>query len=137
MIKHTPEPWILDEYRSPKSGRETVVLSGFAISCGPRNYVAEANTARIVACVNACAGRDPAQMRELADEAYPGIAFDFEEAKRQRDVLLAALHFVRRGVATGAIKGKNIIDTSRMDVSKLPVQTLGEYLDAAIAKVQP
>ena len=53
MGEHTPTPWQFDEFGHPKSGKQTVVLDGFAIVAGPRQPEAERNSARILACVNA------------------------------------------------------------------------------------
>lgn len=60
--KHTPEPWIFDltEYPSVhEKGGDAVCQMGYGDGDTMPN--ADANAARIVACVNACAGMaDPA-----------------------------------------------------------------------------
>lgn len=80
--KHTPEPWC-----NPYG---TVVIlgnneGGFDISGCPS---AKANAARIVACVNACAGLDDPQ---AAIELMKADHLRALKAEAQRDELLAAL----------------------------------------------
>ena len=89
MSKHTPEPWLDDRathddpYQNIKIlGDENRGICWLWIDDAPVddwNAEQRANAARIIDCVNACAGmEDPAA--EIA------------ELKRQRDELLAVLH---------------------------------------------
>jgi hypothetical protein len=61
MKKHTPEPWewaIEDGFRTVRVdgyGTITVVKGGAGLTC-INAEMGDANAARIVACVNACAG---------------------------------------------------------------------------------
>ena len=53
MSKHTPTPWALDKYGDVvHSAKGQVCITGFALSCGPRNKEAEANAHHIVKAVN-------------------------------------------------------------------------------------
>jgi len=62
--KHTPEPWVYRPYPNPKIMSCEISSSGSVIAavCSLPLGIGENNAARIVACVNACAGmEDPAK----------------------------------------------------------------------------
>jgi len=81
MSKHSPEPWEQriqpeppENSRWAHSSRNPVTIhggpNGFVVAVVDRNYTptneyAEANAARIVACVNACAGINPEAVPEM------------------------------------------------------------------------
>ncbi len=70
MSKHTPEPWSLDEFYMEYAGGSSVpIISPWIqdyFGRGDRRHEeAAANMARIVACVNACAGINPEAVPEL------------------------------------------------------------------------
>lgn len=53
MSEHTKGIWKLDQYGDVvHSCNGQVFVTGFALSCGPRNKEAEANARHIVHCVN-------------------------------------------------------------------------------------
>ena len=78
MSNHTPEPWYWhenDSYCEINSERDGQIGDSCASSCLGDIDLGRANAARIVTCVNACAGmEDPAA--------------EIDELKRQRDELL-------------------------------------------------
>jgi hypothetical protein len=57
------EPWLADEAGDIRDtlGRKPV-LNGVALAVGPRNVAADEWTRRVLACVNACAGIDTADL---------------------------------------------------------------------------
>ena len=85
MSNHTPEPsyWHEnDSYCEINSERDGQIGDSCASSCLGDIDLGIANAARIVTCVNACAGmEDPAA--------------EIDELKRQRDELLEALNMAR------------------------------------------
>lgn len=104
-----------------------------AVAVGDSQIEADANAARIVACVNACEGLDdPArsitEMRMVADEAYVGIAHDLESLRAQRDELAAALdEYVRVVQEVGCTE----------EWRKARLEQMAERDRAALAKVRP
>ena len=79
MSKHSPEPWSSDinssDWHQIRSSDKNWIADTCASMCDGNIPLGEANAARIVACVNACAGmEDP--------------AVEIEKLKRQRDELL-------------------------------------------------
>ena len=63
MTDHTPEPWYLHE-----GGRMDVMAQGWgtvATILAPHLEASQANAARIVACVNACAGIPTEQLTHV------------------------------------------------------------------------
>ena len=81
MSNHTPEPWYWhenDSYCEINSERDGQIGDSCASSCLGDIDLGRANAARIITCVNACAGmEDPAA--------------EIDELKQQRDELLDAL----------------------------------------------
>lgn len=63
MSEHTVTPWVLDQYgyAQDASGSD-IRVKGFTLSGGGESV---ANTARIIACVNACEGLSNNQISEL------------------------------------------------------------------------
>ena len=57
MNAHTPEPWKLWRDMDPSAPIGIQGQSGDLV-CEMARWAAEANSARIVACINACAGMD-------------------------------------------------------------------------------
>jgi hypothetical protein len=98
--KHSPEPWQFDEWDHVKDARgEIVVLSGFALSAGYREFRSPEKTdRRIVACVNACAGLST----EALEAGALGKALDVLSAAAQPP----GTHTVKglRGLAAGALR---------------------------------
>ena len=78
MSNHTPEPWYWhenDSYCEINSERDGQIGDSCASSCLGDIDLGRANAARIITCVNACAGmEDPAA--------------EIDELRRQRDELL-------------------------------------------------
>lgn len=65
MSKHTKGLWKLDQYGNVvQTCNGQVCVTGFALSCGPRNKEAEANARHIVHCVN-----NHERLVELLDKA--------------------------------------------------------------------
>lgn len=105
--RHTSEPWETSKTAMRDGSRVVYGMAGYAdkpVACvyGAPDIAepeAEANAARIVACVNACAGiEDPSTARALARElaewatAHPRMGYgcgDQEHADRARLDMLA------------------------------------------------
>jgi hypothetical protein len=129
MSERTKEPWRLDRYGGVISadGQE-VAANGFTTVCSAGDYQdhAKANSRRIVACVNACAG--------IADpiNAIPSLLrgnerlLALETAARQRDELLAALLKVAR--MSEALKRQ-----CSMDPESAQATRNGEYMNISYA----
>lgn len=90
MDKHTPEPWVIDprdnDIRSSK-GDWLIASLGYGL---PKNAT-EANAARIVACVNACAGLIDPEVVLKCMRAVTADDLDAEaigKLKLERDELL-------------------------------------------------
>lgn len=74
-VKHTPEPWIAERYREDMDGlTDCGIVStprpghGYSVFRAPRyakRQQWEADSARAVACVNACEGINPEAVPEL------------------------------------------------------------------------
>ncbi len=74
MSKHTPGPWCIN-YRSATSvedkvGRLVASTGGRQSNVKDENLENEANAARIIVCVNACAGINPEAVPELLAALY-------------------------------------------------------------------
>jgi len=75
---HTKEPWSIRRNNVIDSKGDSLLVNGVSLPCGihPKNDEALANAARIVACVNACAGiNDPAAICELIEVAQDSLSF--------------------------------------------------------------
>lgn len=98
--KHTAEPWSVNGKLGDFSGMQINDADGaFVIaemhgkqhkrdSYAPAPKTAEANAARIVACVNACAGKDPEVMRQKAaafDRIFAELYMDQGEVCRLKE----------------------------------------------------
>ncbi len=69
MSEHTPEPWTQDKYGNAVGGNgERIVFDSLTISTGARNLEAEANTRRLWAMINACAGIQTEALEGASDE---------------------------------------------------------------------
>lgn len=95
--KHTPEPWVLNKWQGIEDARGmTIEVCGVALPTGrvPEDHTGHANAARIVACVNACAGINPDAVPDLLAalkdatalldaiaKGYPDIAMDTRVTK--------------------------------------------------------
>lgn len=99
MSKHTPEPWeaFLTTGRIWPKGLGPYICS---VRYNPRTKIAEANTAHIVACVNGCAGINPAAVPDLlealnfilpglVEEPDPGFGWHAEIQKAQAAIAKA------------------------------------------------
>ena len=70
-MSHTPEPWIA--FYANRDDKETILDSnedgcgGYFATLHGTKETQRANAARIVACVNGCAGLNPAAYQELID----------------------------------------------------------------------
>lgn len=94
MLYHTPEPWI--HHISKSDGRSFVVdrpvdeqpwLGNLIVMHGT-NIRAREDHARIVACVNACAGmKDPAQSIALARAALKRAAYSLSVHGATKDLV--------------------------------------------------
>lgn len=90
-MSHTPEPWEIKTIGNAPaicivSNGSTMSLGGIVADCDPTTgkvpvEECEANAARIVACVNGCAGLNPAALHGLVKAikahlmtACPGLA---------------------------------------------------------------
>ena len=75
-MKHTKEPWQCDKYNNVNdSNGRTIKVQGFALSGGSEIW---ANSQRIFACINACAGLTNEQLesgyiQKLIDEREKDI----------------------------------------------------------------
>jgi hypothetical protein len=143
--KHTPEPWSIGDSNIPVSGIAVCGGNGFhstiaRLVAGEDWYKthgeAAANAARIVACVNYCAGiptaalTGPHTLAETLDNAVRRC----EELTRQRDRLLAALDSIG-GLSLALRSG----GPDPMDLQELS-DALSEAIDLAhnaIAGCQP
>lgn len=95
-MSHTKEPWSASTFTyfpARIAGHRNDGESTFIADCASHegasgaNEEDKANTRRIIACVNACAGIGTEYL-----EKFGGTTFnDFKRVKRQRDELLAAL----------------------------------------------
>ena len=96
MRKYTPIPWFKNEYRQVfgSNGRR-VCVDGFAFGTHSTEE-SQANSRRIVACINACEGFSDEEL-EGADLFKDSIESDAEiiALRQQRDELLAALRGLR------------------------------------------
>lgn len=104
MTNHTPEPWSIDKYGcvtapSVTASHRSIEVGGFSLS---GSQLAELNSRRIVACINACAG--------VSNDALDGgweaagisayaqrLESDLAAVTAQRDELLAAMKIVTTG----------------------------------------
>lgn len=88
-MEHTKEPWLLNRYGTVHVGDDSrpVVLTGFALNTGHPSPLAESNTRRIVACVNACAEISTATLEQVGLD----VGNELVKLKQQRDELLTAL----------------------------------------------
>ena len=123
-MAHTKEPW--------RSHSSVVTLNnqgGFDLRGAPN---AEENAARIVACVNACAGIPIEKLTQVENSPAPIFDLLLQTAK-QRDELLVALksarEFIVNGIEVGAIKMPDA-DTPDPALLTLPA------IEAAIAKAE-
>jgi hypothetical protein len=136
-MAHTQEPW--------RTGRAGAVVANFPIkeiggSDDIEYYgghlvcesVTKSNAARIVACVNACAGIPIEKLTQVENSPAPIFDLLLQTAK-QRDELLVALksarEFIVNGIEVGAIKMPDA-DTTDPALLTLPA------IEAAIAKVE-
>ena len=87
-MKHTPEPWRVDQRdKSWVICDENHSLT--MISDDIFGAIDEANAARIVACVNACAGISNEQLEDVGNICR--LVTEALQAEAQRDELLEAL----------------------------------------------
>lgn len=151
--QHTKEPWCLNGFNlgsvikigdgpNPLTGRSSIDgRHQIAIAlCPDDNPNGIADAARIVACVNACAGMDdPAKLRALMDEADDNAAHhqhvselavaESTQLRAQRDALAEALTWCLPHVEEALAKWGNVnAGGSRQAIAKAR---------AALAKVQP
>lgn len=106
--QHTQEPW----YASKEDGNWRVMAAdengGYTLAdvyCDDP----EANSRRIVACVNACAGIPTEQLETagtIAVECQDEMQAELLKAWKQRDDLLAALNFARQGYQASSENGE-------------------------------
>ena len=103
MTTHTPEPWEVQYV--PWTGtidckivghHTSIITTMNATRLEPRE-VMEADAARIVACVNGCAGLNPAAYRmcidvlhRIADSSMSMMGLDLETAQRVKQALAHA-----------------------------------------------
>lgn len=92
MSKHTPAPWLENEHHQVfgPNGRR-ICVDGFAFGTHSTEE-SQANTKRVVACINACEGFSLEEL-EGANLFADSIESDAEiiALKKQRDELLEAL----------------------------------------------
>ena len=95
MSKHTPEPWVIGSH--PTLGRIYIDEASYSHGSVATCYggLAEADAARIVACVNACAGMaDPAAeisaMRNRLEDLDVRLTAIFMHANELERVTLSA-----------------------------------------------
>jgi len=88
--KHTATPWMRDQYGAVKVGRDTVLVTGFALNTGRSSAEAEANTDFIVTACNAYdqLAADNANLRQDLSDARTGWE-QATEAVREADEVLA------------------------------------------------
>jgi len=98
MTQHTPEPWHTVDHSWEYTGIYPSVGSRIAVceinqSCTEDNQdeyesINDANAARIVACVNACAGVGNETLEKIASGEMDGSEiFELAKVKQQRDEL--------------------------------------------------
>lgn len=97
MAKHTPEPWrypvngsIFTPDQSGSRYGSVLLVNGTAMPSGnhPRSDEADANAARIVACVNACAGiptKDVGDTLQILWRLAEQVAQDYPDAADWKD----------------------------------------------------
>ncbi|MBS1170123.1 MAG: hypothetical protein H6R01_1041 [Burkholderiaceae bacterium] len=97
--KHTPTPWRVAEDAFDNDGMPESVIRGLddraaiavTLDFGENNpSMREANARRIVACVNACAGKTDEEVRQLP-EVLRGYHNALENVAQQRDELLLVM----------------------------------------------
>ncbi len=94
--KHTPEPWHTAERSGFPFHIDDARGESVAMMLADDDHDEQRgldNARRIVACVNACAGI-PTEMLEERRECAGAWFPELENAKKQRDELLAALEFM-------------------------------------------
>jgi hypothetical protein len=90
--KHTPEPWSLESYGATlitKNGYDIALTNSGKFKTGN----AQQDAARIVTCVNACAGLNPAAVPRLVEALQAGVDNDMpttEWLRMARAALAAA-----------------------------------------------
>lgn len=94
-MEHTKEPWADDGFTSIGATGSDQFNGGYftAICQGPDK---QANTRRIVACVNACAGISTENLKE--NLPVKELARRYNAVIRQRDELLAVLETEHGGI---------------------------------------
>jgi hypothetical protein len=100
-MKHTPEPWQFKDTEMKITGTGDLFCLQVIANVTPKMDFAKgmgtqcANAARIVACVNACAGMDdPAKYMEgvtILEKTYHDLQAEKAILRNERDELLAAL----------------------------------------------
>lgn len=134
MNAHTKEPWVLDKYGHPKVEMNNVVVSGFTLSA---SELAETNTHRILACVNACAGI-PTERLEILDASDAKASVDSmlqwldqrNAVTKQRNELLAALKklvdrdlTIMSGFAHHGVISNQDVQDARAIIAKIEAQS--------------
>jgi hypothetical protein len=106
-MKHSPEPWTTDPYGNyVKDGKRITVCQFGGVMIDYINR--QANSKRIVACVNAMEGiDDPKKLRQSWD-AVKHLKLDaYEAMKAERDLLEELLLILHKGWSKGATIGPN------------------------------
>lgn len=116
--QHTPEPWKIDNKLGTRiystkedANHEQLIAILSPLECSPGKATCNANTARIVACVNAMAGiEDPETWMKTTKEVMEGNlklqaswSNVIEQLRQDREELLSALkneryNMLKRGV---------------------------------------
>lgn len=106
MSTHTPEPWSVGVGVDAKCGRHRAevrtdniplpIASTMFFGITPQEEC-EANAARIVACVNALADRDPSKLAELIEAAR--VHSDVDGPDRTWEERKSSLHRLQRALS--------------------------------------
>lgn len=114
MSKHTPEPWRVCEPFDGRRGYEIADSAMNRVCCD----ITEANSRRIVACVNACQGIDTETLdgvagKNLFSKAVEACNNEYE-LKKQIDAMLIAM--------------QRLLSSNR-HMAKIPTKELDELAD--------
>ncbi len=130
--QHTQEPWSATDY-------DVYAPTGVCIVNvkSTKNLPCAANAARIVACVNACAGI-PTDDLQASRNAFDAMPATIRLLQQQRDELLAALQaLVEAGTMHPGVPGLGSIPPGHLGFRTSALGPAFEQARAAIAKVLP
>lgn len=118
MSNHTKEPWLCDKrtvYALNKKGFN--IFSAVVQDCRTSNSELEENARRIVACVNACEGISTENLED--NLPVKELARQYNEAIRQRDLLLEALDRIVWGRKLGEKPSKHVEAMERIAINAI------------------